>query len=371
MPKVTIAPDSFKGSLSAPEVAEALAIGIRSVVADCEIVAIPMADGGEGTAEVLIGALGAERVEVSTVDPLGRPIRATYGVKGELAVMDIASASGLTHLAEDELSAMDSSTFGSGLMVADALSRGCRRIIIGLGGSATNDCGTGLLSALGWRFTDASHEVLRGCGGNLARIAAIDLSGAVAEMEGVEIVCLTDVKSPLVGPMGAARLFAPQKGASPVEVEQLEEGAYHFASLVGEELAMLPRTGAAGGVGFGLMALAGGRLIGGVEWLLDAVEFEARAEGSDLVVTGEGRVDGQTLLGKVPGGLFEVATRIGIPTVVVGGSVVMSSELASSGFAEIVAATPEGMPLEVAMRPEVARENLRLAGVAIGKKLLQ
>ena len=167
------------------------------------------------------------------------------------------------------------------------------------------------------------------------------------------------------------RLFAPQKGASPVEVEQLEDGAHHFASLVGEELAMLPRTGAAGGVGFGLRGLAGGRLIGGVEWLLDAVEFEARAEGSDLVVTGEGRVDGQTLLGKVPGGLFEVATRMGIPTVVVGGSVVMSSELASSGFAEIVAATPEGMPLEEAMRPEVARENLRLAGVAIGKKLLQ
>lgn len=371
MAKVTIAPDSFKGSLSAPEVAAALAHGIRSVVGDCEVVEIPVADGGEGTAEVLIEALGAERVELATFDPLGRPIRATYGVKGEVAIMEIASASGLTLLGEGERNAMESSTYGSGVMMANALRRGCRRIILGLGGSATNDCCTGLLSALGWRFRDSEGEPMKGCGRNLPHIATIDTSGVMAELEGAEIVCLTDINSPLTGPTGAARLFVPQKGASPEEIALLEEGALHFASLAGGEYLTFPGAGAAGGVGFGLKTLAGAELTSGIEWLLEAVGFDRRAEGSCLVVTGEGRVDNQTLLGKAPGGVFKAAARLDIPTIVVGGSVVMSRELAESGFVEILAATPEGMTIEEAMRPEVANENLRRVGKQIGEYVKQ
>lgn len=367
MKKIVIACDSFKGSLSSREVAEALAAGIREADPHCEVHSIPLADGGEGTLEALVEGLGGRYVEVEVSDPLGRPIRACYGRVdgGETAVVELARASGLTLLSPEERDPWCATTYGFGELIAHALRSGCRRLVLGIGGSATNDGGVGMLRALGFRFLDAAGSELIGGGEVLEAIEKIDASQCLSELQGVEIRVACDVRNPLCGAQGAAAVYGPQKGADPALVERLDRGLRHFAEVVeqynGLQMADLPGAGAAGGVGGALVALLGARLERGIEWLLQMLRFESQIEGADLVITGEGCIDRQTLMGKLPMGVLQVARRMKLPCIALAGRVELCKELLESGFAQICGVTPEGQPLSEAMRPEVARENLRRA----------
>lgn len=376
MKKVVIAVDSFKGSLSSREVADAFEVGLRSIHPDCEVVKVAVADGGEGTVEALVDALGGEKVEVEVCDPLHRPITACYGVvdSGRTAVIEMAKASGLPLLTAEERNPMLTSTFGTGEMVADALRRGCRRFLMGIGGSATNDAGTGMFRALGFRFLDSEGAELIGGGDILDKIASIDDSAVFAELHESEFVVACDVTNPLFGRHGAAYIFAPQKGADEVMIEQLDGGLRNFARVVaaynGSIIANMEGAGAAGGLGGGVVALLGARLVRGVEMVLDAIHFDSIIEGADLVVTGEGRLDRQTVMGKAPSGILAVAAAQGIPTVAIGGGVEWGDELRGSGFRSIHIITPEGMPLDEAILPDVARENIRRVAKEIATNIL-
>ena len=372
--KILIATDSFKGSLTSQQASEALARGIRGVVPECEVEIIPIADGGEGTAEVLTRALGGESVECEVSDPLGRTITAQYGIAGDVALIDFASSAGLTLLQPEERNPLKTTSWGVGKMILDALYRGVSHIVLGLGGSATNECGVGMLQALGCRFLDSDGREVVGCGGNLNRIATIDHTNLDKQLEGVDITLAVDVLSPLCGEGGATHTFAPQKGATPEQVAMLEEGVCHFAHLLSEiwggDITQLAGAGAAGGAGGGIIALAGARLRRGIDVVLEAVEFARRVQDADLVITGEGRVDAQTLLGKAPSGVLAVAKDAGVRVVAVGGSVAMTPKLAESDFAEILAATPEATPLQEALKRDVALGNLQRAGERIAQRWL-
>ncbi|MBQ8866414.1 MAG: glycerate kinase [Bacteroidaceae bacterium] len=374
MNTVLLAFDSFKGSLTSREVADAFEEGVRSVEPDCQVRKVCLADGGEGTAAALVDSLHGEWVEVEVLDPLMRPIRARYGLidKGQTAIIDMASASGLTLLTEDERNPLKTSTYGTGQLMADALARGCRKLLVGIGGSATNDAGTGMLSALGFRFLDTEGDILEGCGASLERIASIDASYALPSLEACEIRVACDVTNPFCGPMGAARVFAPQKGADEAMVERLDRGMAHFAKVLllynKVDVTNIPGAGAAGGLGGAFSALLGARLCRGVEMVLDALRFDELLKGCDLVVTGEGRIDRQTLMGKAPMGVLEAASHRGIPVVAIGGSVEWCKELEDSAFASILSINEAGLPLHLAMRPDVARENLRRMGRKVGER---
>lgn len=376
MKKVVIACDSFKGSLSSREVAEAVAVGLREVVPDCEVRSFPLADGGEGTLEALVEGLKGEYREVAVHDPLGRPLRARYGLleQGMTAVVELAEASGLMLLKPEERNPLKTSTDGFGELIAHALRAGCRRLVLGIGGSATNDGGVGMLRALGYRFLDARGEELTGGGEILEKIEKIDPSQRMRELEGVEIRVACDVRNPLCGAAGAAAVYAPQKGADLAMVERLDRGLRHLAEVIerynGRQVADLPGAGAAGGVGGALVALLDARLERGVELLLQTLHFEEQIEGADLVITGEGRIDRQTLMGKLPMGVLHHARKSKIPCVAIGGGVVLSEELLRSGFAEIRVVTPEGQPLAKAMLPATARENIQRTARLLAQTLL-
>lgn len=368
MNTILLAFDSFKGSLTSREVADAFEEGVRSVLPDCVVKKVCLADGGEGTAEALVSTLGGKWIEVEVSDPLMRPIRACYGVvdEGQTAVIEMASASGLTLLTEEERNPLKTSTYGTGQLIADALKRGCRKLLIGIGGSATNDAGTGMLSALGFRLFDAEGMSLAGCGESLERIATIDSSHILPELKIVDIQVACDVTNPFCGPQGAAYIFASQKGADRQMVEQLDRGMHHFAEVIREynkvDVTNISGAGAAGGLGGAFSALLGARLCRGVELVLDALHFEELLTGCDLVVTGEGRIDHQTLMGKAPMGVLKAATHQAIPVIAIGGSIEQSPELEQSGFSSILSINEEELPLHLAMRPDVARENVRRTG---------
>jgi len=365
MTTILLAFDSFKGSLTSCEVADAFEEGVRSVLPDCTVRKVCLADGGEGTAEAMVSTLHGEWVDVEVLDPLMRPIHARYGVvdDGRTAVIEMASASGLTLLAEDERNPLKTSTYGTGQLMADALKRGCRKLLIGIGGSATNDAGTGMLSALGFRFYDAGGHLLDGCGESLERIAVIDSSHILPELKAADIRVACDVTNPFCGPQGAAYVFAPQKGADKQMVERLDRGMHHFATIIKQynkvDVTQTPGAGAAGGLGGAFSALLGASLCRGVELVFDALHFDELLKGCDLVVTGEGCIDRQTLMGKAPMGVLRAATRRGIPVVAIGGSVEHSPELSQSGFSSILSINADGLPLHLAMRPDVARENVK------------
>lgn len=250
-------------------------------------------------------------------------------------------------------------------MILDAMRRGCRKFLVGIGGSATNDAGTGMLSALGYRFLDSAGHVLEGCGKSLAEISSVDDSGVFPEVLESEFVIACDVDNPFCGPSGAAYVFAPQKGADMEMVEALDSGMRSFAEVIraycGTDVVEHPGAGAAGGLGGAFKAFLHAELCPGIEMVLDAVRFCDMARGSDLVITGEGRIDSQTLHGKTPAGVFGRAKSLDIPVVAIGGSVEMSEELGNFGFRDIIQVTPEGMPLEQAMREDIASSNIRSA----------
>ncbi len=374
MKKIVIACDSFKGSLSSREVAEAFRQGVQEVAPHCEVIALPLADGGEGTVEALVEGLGGELREAEVHDPLGRKIRARYGLveKGRTAVVELAAASGLALLRPEERNPMKTTTYGFGELIRDALGRGCRRLLLGLGGSATNDGGVGMLRALGFRFRDRAGRELKGGGEVLDRIFAIDDLGRLPDLQGVEICVMSDVRNPLCGPLGAAAVFGPQKGADPAMVARLDRGLRSLAAVIerhnGVQIADREGAGAAGGVGGALAALLGAHPERGVELVLKLVNFEQRIAGADLVVTGEGRIDRQTLMGKLPQGVLQCAQKLRIPCVAIGGGVMRCDELRVAGFAQIESVTPEGMPLREAMQPAVARENIRRTACRILRK---
>ncbi len=372
MKTILLAFDSFKGSLTSAEVADAFEEGLRSISPNFCVKKVCMADGGEGTAEALVSTLGGEWIEVEVLDPLMRPICARYGLvdDGQTAVIEMSEASGLTLLSEEERNPLKTSTYGTGQLIADSLARGCRKILVGIGGSATNDAGTGMLSALGFRFFDAEGHLLDGCGETLERIATIDSSHILPELKSVDIRVACDVTNPFCGPQGAAYVFAPQKGADKQMVERLDRGMHHLAMVIKQynkvDVTNLPGAGAAGGLGGAFSALLGASLCQGVELVLDTLHFDELLKGCDLVVTGEGRIDRQTLMGKAPMGVLKAATRRGIPVIAIGGSVERCPELEHSGFSSILSINEEGLPLHLAMRPEVAKEHVRQIGARVG-----
>ncbi|MBQ8593780.1 MAG: glycerate kinase [Bacteroidaceae bacterium] len=365
--------DSFKGSLTSAEVADAFEEGLRSVLPNCNVRKAYLADGGEGTAAALVNTLHGKWIETEVADPLMRPIRARYGVidDGGTAVIEMAAASGLTLLSPEERNPLKTSTYGTGQLMADALSRGCRKLLIGIGGSATNDAGTGMLSALGVRFLDAGGNRLEGCGASLERIASIDTSHLLPSLASCQISVACDVTNPFSGPKGAAHVFAPQKGADPQMVECLDKGLVHFAGIIKlysqVDVNTIPGAGAAGGLGGAFSALLNASLRRGVEMILDALHFDELLKGCDFVITGEGRIDRQTLMGKAAMGVLETASRQGIPVIAIGGSVEDCTELEDSGFYSIFSIN-EGaeIPLSLAMRPDIAKEHVRRAGVKFG-----
>lgn len=363
---VILAPDSFKGCLTAREVADALADGLQRAAPSCTVTRVPVADGGEGFCETIRAAQGGKWIPVNTVDPLGRPIRARYALCGELAVVETAAASGLPLLRPEERHPLQTSSYGTGLLVRDALLRGSRKLLIGLGGSATHDAGTGLLSALGFRFLDASGKELPGCGTSLGRIAHIDRSNVLPALAQTQITAACDVDTPFCGPGGAAEVFAPQKGATPEQVRLLDAGTQSFAALIGEGV-LVPGAGAAGGIGGALHALLGARLESGIDLVLDAAGFDTLLAGADLVITGEGRLDGQTARGKAAAGILRRAEQRGIPVAAVCGRVAPGPALP---FREIVALADESIPDRIAMQPDWARGRIADAAASIIREYL-
>ena len=364
MKKVVLAIDSFKGSLSSLQVADAAEAGILSAFPTCEVVKIPMADGGEGTMEALVHATNGKTVVIDTFDPLMRPMKAAYGILGDnvTAVVELAAASGLPLLRDDERDPMKTTTFGTGLLIAHALKQGCRNFLIGIGGSATNDGGTGLLTALGFRFFDANNNEIEPIGGKLINIKRIDASGVMPEARGSVFRVACDVTNPLCGINGAAYVYAGQKGASAQTIKVLDEGLAHYASVIEEIIksgvASFPGAGAAGGTGAGLMAMLNATLLPGVGLVLDTLGFDQLIEGCDLVITGEGCIDRQTAMGKVPAGVAEAVGKKGIPVVAIAGAVKDRDELAQAGFGACFSILPRTLTLNEAMRPETAKENV-------------
>ena len=326
----------------------------------CRVQKIAIADGGEGTVEALVTTLDGEWREVRAHDPLMRPIMVRYGVVdgGLTAVIEMSAASGLPLLSPEERNPLLTTTYGTGEMIADAVRRGARRLLIGIGGSATNDAGMGMLEALGYRFYNADGHVLAGCGARLERVARIDASGALPELAECQITVACDVENPLYGPTGAAHIYAPQKGADPAMVERLDLGLKNFARVAGEEQASMAGAGAAGGLGYCFHSILGARLQSGIEMVLEAIDFEHRIEGCDLIITGEGRIDYQTVMGKAPSGVLRVAERHNIPVVAIGGAVAPCKELSESGFVAALPVISGPMSLYEAMRKEVAEANI-------------
>ncbi|MFD5966944.1 glycerate kinase [Streptomyces sp. NPDC060311] len=331
--RVLVAADKFKGSLTAVEVAERVTAGLRRVVPDVRVEALPVADGGDGTVAAAVAA-GFERREVRVAGPLGDEVTAAYALREGTAVVEMAEASGLQRLPEGVLAPLTSSTHGSGEVLRAALDAGARTIVFGVGGSATTDGGAGMLAALGARFLDAGGEPVAPGGGGLAALASADLTGLDARLADVELVLASDVDNPLTGPKGAPAVYGPQKGASPDDVTVLDAALAHFAKVLEQtegvgaraaEYAASPGAGAAGGIGFGAMLL-GARFRPGIEVMLDVLGFAPALERADLVITGEGSLDEQTLHGKAPAGVAAAARAAGKEVVAVCGRLALPAE---------------------------------------------
>lgn len=370
--RVVLAPDKFKGSLTAAEVAEALAAGMQDVLSGLETLMLPVADGGDGTVAAALSA-GFAKIIVDAVGPTGEPVQVPYALDGDRAVVELAAVVGLSMLPGGRLEPLRSSTYGLGLVVADAIRRGATTIVLGLGGSASSDGGAGMAQALGARLLDANGHELPPEGGALAELAHLDLAPLRVTLNGVTIIVASDVDNPLLGPRGAAAVFGPQKGAAPQQVEALERDLRHWSQLVsnvtGRDDAQRAGAGAAGGTGFAALALLDAEIKPGIELILDLIDFQRRIAGADLVVTGEGSLDEQSLAGKAPVGVARAAARAGIPAVAVAGRLQLSP--ARLREAEISAAYPL-----TALEPDVdrcianAKPLLRRVGAQIARDWL-
>jgi glycerate kinase len=354
--RIVVAPDSYKGSLSALQVAQAMERGIRAVYPGAEVDLVPIADGGEGTVESLARATGGRLEHATVSDPLGRPVRAAWGILGDgrTAVLEMAAASGLPLLAPEERDPRVASTCGTGQLVRAVLDRGLRRLIVGIGGSATNDGGAGLARALGARFLDAGGAELPEGGAALARLARVELSGMDARLAEAELVVACDVDNPLCGERGASAVYGPQKGATPEMVAALDAALANYARVAGaatgRDVAAVPGAGAAGGLGAGFLLFTGARFRPGIEVVLEACGFQERVRNADLVLTGEGRTDAQTAMGKAPVGVARLAGRAGVPVLCLSGSLGPGAEaVLEQGIAATLSVVPGPMTLETCM----------------------
>ncbi|WP_433728919.1 glycerate kinase [Nocardia sp. CA-129566] len=330
--RVVIAPDKFKGSLTAPEVAAALAAGITRACPDAGIRQVPVADGGDGTVDAFVAA-GWERIEVDAPGPTGAADTAAYAVQGTTAVVELAAAVGLTKLPAGKPDPLGAHTYGLGVVIAHALDRGATDIVLGLGGSASTDGGAGMLQALGARILDADGNELPTGGAALVHAARVDRTRLHPGISAANFTLACDVDNPLLGPTGAVAVYAPQKGATPSDLPILEAALTNWATVLAPEFADVPGAGAAGGTGFGALAVLGAQVRSGIEVVLELLDFPALLDGAALVVTGEGCLDTQSLHGKAPIGVREVAGKAGVAVVAaVGRAQLTRDEIRAAGF---------------------------------------
>ncbi len=379
---IVIAPDSFKGNLTAMQVATAIEKGIKRVLPKALCVKVPMADGGEGTVQSIIDALGGKFVYKKVSGPDGNSVRARYGLVADslTAVIEMAEASGLPLVAEKNRNPLTATSYGTGELIIDAINRGARKIIIGIGGSATNDGGAGMAQALGVKFLDTRGREIRtpAAGGMLNRIAGINMDNIHPGVAKCRIIIACDVDNPLCGKRGAAQVFGPQKGASPAMVRRLDANLRHFAMLINKQLgidiAKVKGAGAAGGLGGGLLAFAGAKLQSGVDIVMRATQLRSHMQAADLVITGEGRVDFQTAFGKTPAGVARLAKRYKVPVIAIGGGLADDAQgVFSKGIDGLEAAIARDMPLAEALAgsrkfiANAAERALRM--ILVGKKI--
>ena len=353
--RVIIAPDSFKGSLSSVQSCDIIEAGIREVFPDVVGIKIPVADGGEGTIDAIRAATACDIVSETVTGPLGQPVRAEYAIlPDKTAFIEMAAASGLLLVEAGKQDPLKTTTYGTGELIASALDHGCRKIIIGLGGSATNDGGIGMAQALGYGFKDASGDELGYGGGELGKLKTIDPSGRDRRIDECEFIVASDVRNPLCGDTGASVVYAPQKGACPETVRILDGNLRHFARIIKEaiqsDIIEAPGAGAAGGLGGGLIAFCHAAVERGIDIILDLMEFDEKLPAADLVITGEGRMDHQTAFGKVPVGIAKRAKRLQKPVIAFTGAIgAGASDLYSLGIDSIVSIVNKPMSLEEAM----------------------
>ena len=360
---ILVAADSFKGSLSSSEVADACREAVRDVLPDAEVRCFALADGGEGSVDAIRRAIGGRSRDILVTGPLGDPVRAGYLIStdGTTAFIEMAAAAGLTLVPPGRRNPLLTTTYGVGELIADARACGCRRFVIGIGGSATNDGGTGMLRALGFRFLDADGRELGRGGRILEQIAKIEIP-ADAVRPGEEFIVMCDVDNPLTGPHGASAVFGPQKGADSAMVAELDRGMRNYARVIRrmdlEDIENTPGAGAAGGLGAAFRAFLGARLCPGVDVILELNGFDRALADASLVITGEGSVDAQTLRGKAPAGVLRAASRRGVPVIAIAGNVSSARALNDAGFLAVLPVVPGPCSLSDAMRLPVARANV-------------
>lgn len=350
--KILIAPDSFKGGMSSATVAQVIADAAVAAMPRARCVLLPVADGGEGMVNALFRAVGKAKLTAKATGPLGAPLDAEYALlKDGSVVIEMAAASGISLVPVGERDIMAATTYGTGQIIAHALDAGYRRFVLGLGGSATNDGGMGAAEALGMRFLDADGNALKGCGGNLAKVCRVDLSKMHEGLAEAEFTIACDVKNPLCGELGASAIYGPQKGASPEQVRELDAGLRHYGSLLeditGRRIVDIPGMGAAGGMAVPFMAFLKAEMKSGLDIVLDTQGFDELVKDANLVITGEGRTDEQSAMGKVPQGVGLRAKAAGVPAIVISGSVEEGAKgLRDSGITAMFATCATVQPLE-------------------------
>lgn len=371
---ILIACDSFKDALPALEVCRAIARGLQQGWPDARLTPFPLADGGEGTAQILTYHSGGQMVTKTVQGPLFKPVEAAYGLAGDgkTAFMEMAAAAGLQLLRQEERNPLKTTTYGLGELILDALSRGAARILLGIGGSATNDAGLGMATALGYRFLDEQGDGLLPIGGNLSKIRHIDCSQARFRPGEIAVEVLCDVRNPLYGSQGAAQVYAPQKGADEESVRQLDAGLQHFAGLLeeafGQDFAQQPGAGAAGGLGAGAMAFLGAALKPGIETVMAATRFEEQLRQAQLVITGEGKLDAQTLQGKLIQGIARQAGALGVPVIALCGALLASpAEITALGLQ--AAFSIQTRPASLSEALAATAENLEQAAFNLARVL--
>lgn len=355
--RIVIAPDSFKGSISAVDVANAMERGVKTVFPDAEVFKVPIADGGEGTVRALVGATGGEIIEQKVMGPLGEVVTAFWGILGnrETAVIEMAAASGLPLVPVEKRNPLITTTYGTGELIKAVLDRGIRNLIIGIGGSATNDGGSGMAKALGVKFLGADGLEIPDGGGALSRLDKIDIKGIDPRLSELTIMVACDVDNPLCGERGASAVYGPQKGATSDMVKELDDALAVYAAaakkVTGRDVANVSGAGAAGGLGAGLLFFSQARLRPGVEIVLETTGFVDLVENADLVITGEGRTDVQTSYGKAPVGVAKIAKHHNVPVVCISGGLAKGAEdVLNHGIDAVASIVPQPMTLEECIR---------------------
>lgn len=359
--KIVIAIDSFKGCMSSLEAAKAFEQGVKKVYPMAEVLKYSLADGGEGTVESLIDGGKGKNIKIVAKDPLMRDKECFYGIlnNGKIAVIEMAAASGLPLLNISERDPLKTSTYGTGELIKDALKRGCRDFIVGIGGSATNDAGMGMLEALGVKFLDINGKKLQPIGENLGRVEKFDVSGMIPELKESKFLVACDVDNPFYGPRGAAEIYSRQKGATEEVVKILDKGLEHFSNIVkrelGKEIGNFPGAGAAGGLGGGFLSFLKAVLKPGIDIVIDTINLEEEIKNADFVITGEGRIDSQSVMGKTPIGVARIAKKYDIPVIGVAGSLSDDAGVVNShGIDAIFSIMNYPIKIENALRKENA-----------------